>query len=287
MADETLRWKLFSFSLKGQDKKWYNRHVRNSQGDWDILRKDFCLKFFLVEKVAKLRFKIIGFKQLDNESLGKAWDRFDGFVNSGPNLTLPEPILLQHFFLGLDDRNKEYLNLASGGALMHITVEHAKTILTNILNDLPKEKEELLEEESLLAKNKLLPNSSQSIVELNPKLANEKEITPIFEWMFEIEDDFFDDYGNTTFYRKIIQPRQSRDFNPHFSHPDDSKFFREITRELVFILGDDWLIESEQSPEVIHFNSLSVAIKLQVDSYPFEALYNPVVGVNIMSYTFA
>jgi len=47
----------------------------------DILQKDFCLKFFPVEKVAKLRFKIIGFKQLDNESLGKAWDRFDGFVN--------------------------------------------------------------------------------------------------------------------------------------------------------------------------------------------------------------
>jgi len=51
--------------------------------------------------------------------------------------------------------------------------------------------------------------------------------------------------------------------------------------------GDDWLIESEQSPEVIRFNSPSVAIKLQVDSYPFEALYNKVVGVNIMSYTFA
>jgi len=28
-------------------------------------------------------------------------------------------------------------------------------------------------------------------------------------------------------------------------------------------------------------------MKLQVDSYPFEALYNPVVGVNIMSYAFA
>jgi len=52
-------------------------------------------------------------------------------------------------------------------------------------------------------------------------------------------------------------------------------------------LSDGWLIESEQSPDVIHFNSPSIVIKLQVDSYPFEALYNPVVGVNIMSYTFA
>jgi len=44
----------------------------------------------------------------------------------------------------------------------------------------------LLEEEYLLAKNKLLPDSSQSIVEL----ANEKEVTPNSEWMLEIEDDF-------------------------------------------------------------------------------------------------
>jgi hypothetical protein len=86
MADETLRWKLFPFSLMGRAKKWYNHHVGNSQGDWDILRKDFCLKFFLVEKVAKLWIEIVGFKQLDNESLGKAWDHFDGFVNSRPNL---------------------------------------------------------------------------------------------------------------------------------------------------------------------------------------------------------
>jgi len=215
--------------------------------------------------------------------LGNAWDRFDGFVNSGPNLALPEPMLLQHFFLGLNDSNQEYLNLVSGGAFMHITIDHAKTILTNVLNDLPEEKEELLEEESLLAENKLLPYSSQSIVEL----ANETEITPNSKWMFEIEDDFFDNYGNITFYRKIIQPHQSRDFNPDFSHPDDLKFLREIIWELIFILGDDWLIESKQSPEVIHFNSPSVATKLQVDSYPFEALYNLVVGVNIMSYTFA
>jgi len=157
-------------------------------------------------------------------------------------------MLLQHFFLGLNKRNQEYLNLTSGGALMHITVDHGKTILTNILSDLCEEKEELLKEESLLAEYKLLPDSSQSIVEL----ANEKEITPNSEWMFDIEDDLFDNYGNTTFYRKIIQPHQFRYFNPNFSHHDDIKFLREIIREFIFILGDDWLIESQQSPNVIH-----------------------------------
>ena len=92
--------------------------------------------------------------------------------------------------------------------------------------------------------------------------------------MFEIKDDFFDDFGNTTFYHEIIQPQQSRDFNPNFSDPDDLKFFREVIRELIFILGDDWLIDSEKSLGVIHLNSPSVIVKLQVDSHPFEALYN-------------
>ena len=32
MADETVRWKLFPFSLTGRAKKWYNHHIGNSQG---------------------------------------------------------------------------------------------------------------------------------------------------------------------------------------------------------------------------------------------------------------
>jgi hypothetical protein len=88
--------------------------------------------------------------------------------------------------------------------------------------------------------------------------------------MFEIEDDSFHDFGNTTFCHKIIQPQQSRDFHPTFSNSDDLKFLREVIWELIFILGDEWLIESEQCSEVIRFNSPSVIIKLQVDSHPFK-----------------
>jgi hypothetical protein len=43
MADETLRCKLFPFSLMGEAKHWYNRHVGSSQGDWEVLCSNFCL----------------------------------------------------------------------------------------------------------------------------------------------------------------------------------------------------------------------------------------------------
>jgi hypothetical protein len=52
-------------------------------------------------------------------------------------------------------------------------------------------------------------------------------------------------------------------------------------------LGNEWLIESKLSPEIILLDSPTVTIKLQIDRYPFDAFYNPVVGINIMSHTFA
>jgi hypothetical protein len=105
----------------------------------------FLFTFFSIFKVAKLHREIICFEQQKNESLGEAWERFDDVVNSGPSLTFPEPMLLQHFFIGLNRKTRKYLNLASRGAFMHIIAERAKTILMNILKDLPEQK--LLEEE--------------------------------------------------------------------------------------------------------------------------------------------
>ena len=136
--------------------------------------------------------------------------------------------------------------MATGGAFMHINAKYAKTILTNILNDLPEEKEELLEEEDLLAKNELLPDSSQTLANLEPELSDEKEITPLSDFMLEYEDNIFDDYGHTSLYHKIIKPQESRNFkcfNPH--HPADLRFLRLVTRELIFVLGNEWLIESK------------------------------------------
>jgi hypothetical protein len=47
------------------------------------------------------------------------------------------------------------------------------------------------------------------------------------------------------------------------------------------------LEESELSSEVIRLDSPSTYIQCQINLEPFEALYNPIVGVNIMSASFA
>ena len=58
-------------------------------------------------------------------------------------------------------------------------------------------------------------------------------------------------------------------------------------KELVSIISNEWLEESELSSDVIHLDSPSISIHCQIDKAHFNALYNLVVGVNIMSASFA
>ena len=91
MTHETLKWKLFPFSLSGEAKQWYIRVVGCVNGSWIELRDIFCSAFFLLSRICA---------QNDKESIGVAWARFTLLEKSGPNLSLPEHLLLQHFYAG-------------------------------------------------------------------------------------------------------------------------------------------------------------------------------------------
>ena len=54
MSQETLKWKLFPFSLVGKAEQWYT-HVRGTIHDWEELRDDFCLSFSSASHIASLR----------------------------------------------------------------------------------------------------------------------------------------------------------------------------------------------------------------------------------------
>jgi hypothetical protein len=113
MSNETLRWKLFPFSLEGKAKIWYKRTAPSKEGNWESLCSSFCLDFFPISKIVCLRLEILSFTQEEDKSLIAAWERFENPVHSGPALSRPDPILLQYFYMGLDRKTSEYLNLAS------------------------------------------------------------------------------------------------------------------------------------------------------------------------------
>ena len=51
--------------------------------------------------MVSLRIEVLSFKQKEKESLGAAWARFNDLVHSSPDLAIQDPMLLQHFYMGL------------------------------------------------------------------------------------------------------------------------------------------------------------------------------------------
>ena len=94
MTQETLRWKLFPFSLLGKAKQWYTHTIERTNEDWDELKDKFYLAFFPMSRINSLPRAILDFEQREKESVGAAWARFSALVHVGLDLSLPDSILL-------------------------------------------------------------------------------------------------------------------------------------------------------------------------------------------------
>ena len=134
MTHETLKWKLFPFSLSGEAKQWYIHVVGCVNGSWIKLQDRLCSAFFPLSRICALRTEILTFHQNDKESIGVAWARFTLLVKSGPDLSLPEHLLLQHFYAGLDKESAHHLDLTSGGSFAHLTPTKGREVLNRILD---------------------------------------------------------------------------------------------------------------------------------------------------------
>jgi hypothetical protein len=103
--------------------------------------------------------------------------------------------------------------------------------------------------------------------------------------MLNFEDELFAEYGNTLNYYSVRKPQEPRKSSHQKEplDPSEEAFLKRTMKELVSIISNEWLEESELSSDVIRLDSPSITIYCQIHKDPFEALYNPVVGVNIMS----
>ena len=88
------------------------------------------------------------------------------------------------------------------------------------------------------------------------------------------------------YYEETPESRKSSS-NEETLDPFEEAFLKKTTKELVSIISNEWLEESELSSDVIRLASPSISICCQINKAPFDALYNLVVGVNIMSASFA
>jgi hypothetical protein len=93
MSHETLKWKLFPFSLMGIPRNGMLKPLRVSREIGKIQNK-FYIAFFPESRLVDLRMEVLGFRQKEKETLGVAWARLLDLNMSGPNLELSEPMLL-------------------------------------------------------------------------------------------------------------------------------------------------------------------------------------------------
>jgi hypothetical protein len=202
MTHDTLKWKLFPFSLRDEAKQWYTLSVKKFHGEWEELKCNFCLTFFPLTRVINLRLDILSFRQNEKEYLGAAWASFSLLTQSGPDLSLPDHVLLQHFRYGLDKESAENLDISTGGSFAHKTTAEGRELLDLILeNDsfgrseaVPKV--EIIHEEPLHVE--LEPDSTAESSSRSQEL-EEEEIHPP-EIPFQFEEDLFEDYWNTSNY---------------------------------------------------------------------------------------
>ena len=222
MSSETIRWKLFPFSLKGKARQWYDSNKEKKGGDWGTLLSEFCLYFYPLSKVVDLRLSILSSKQMDNESMSAYWERFDVLSKSGPNLAIPDQVLLQHFYVGLTIESRKELNTSANGSFIHLTASEARNLLDKIIqrdkdgplveNPLQEEEKEegLVEDENILDPLPTILESSEP-----EKTTDIEPTSPSSEFLFDIEDDLFFDYGNTTKYPDEEKPQQSKKSHPN------------------------------------------------------------------------
>jgi hypothetical protein len=107
------------------------------------------------------------------------------------------------------------------------------------------------------------------------------------ENILEFKDEFFSDFGNASNYSTIRNSSIKSAPNQYLPDPTEEKFLKKTVKELTTIISNEWLGESNLPPEVIHLDSPSTSIRCQIHKTSFDAFYNSVVGVNIMSKSFA
>lgn len=150
-----------------------------------------------------------------NQSI--AWARFTLLVQSRPNLSIPDYVLLQHFHTGLDKESAFHLNITAGESFFHNTPSEGTEILDRILENtsfVEKYSEPLQKasvssrgDPSLVEPESDLSTSVDSIKESSPKPSTpeSKEIrTP--GCAPDFRDDFHEDYGNTLNYFNKKKP---------------------------------------------------------------------------------
>ncbi|GJR81924.1 reverse transcriptase domain-containing protein [Tanacetum coccineum] len=109
-----LRLCLFPYSLTHHATAWFDRLSKNSIHSWEEMVTEFLSKYVPPLMVTKLRNDISNFRQLPDESLFDAWERYKLSIDRCPNHNMLPVTQLNTFYTGLTLRHRDTINAVAG-----------------------------------------------------------------------------------------------------------------------------------------------------------------------------
>nr|GEU60989.1 reverse transcriptase domain-containing protein [Tanacetum cinerariifolium] len=131
VPNDAIKLMLFSYSLEGAARIWYEKEPPNSILTWDDLVNKFVNQFFPPSKTTHLKNEISRFTQRFEETFGEAWERFKEMLRACPHHGFLELTQIDTFYNGLNEQDQDSLNAAAGGNLLSKTTREALKIIEN------------------------------------------------------------------------------------------------------------------------------------------------------------
>nr|GEU65239.1 reverse transcriptase domain-containing protein [Tanacetum cinerariifolium] len=131
VPNDAIKLMLFSYSLEGAARIWYEKEPPNSILTWDNLVNKFVNQFFPPSKTTHLKNEISRFTQRFEETFGEAWERFKEMLRACPHHGFSELTQIDTFYNGLNEQDQDSLNAIAGGNLLSKTTREALKIIEN------------------------------------------------------------------------------------------------------------------------------------------------------------
>ena len=117
--EETIRLKLFPFSLKDKAKNWLNSLRPRSIGTWQEMQTEFLKNFFPIHRTNAFKRQIMNFSQKDNETFYQCWERFKDLLNAYPHRGYKTWCIISFFFESLTLKMRQFVEMMCNGEFLN------------------------------------------------------------------------------------------------------------------------------------------------------------------------
>ena len=124
-TEETLRLRLFPFSLQDRAKTWLSNLRPRSIPSWAILQAEFLKKFFPEHRTEAIRRQISQFSPTPHETIYQCWERYKEILNSCPHHGLESWRVASIFYSSLTPQLKKFVETMCNGEFYSKTPEEA------------------------------------------------------------------------------------------------------------------------------------------------------------------